>query len=254
MIDATVVGIALPTIGRSFHTPLGPLQWVVTGYTLTLGAFLLVGGSLGDRFGRRRLFSIGIAWFALASVLCGIAPDGQLLIAMPAMADPRFQQSVIYMCAHTVEGAMGLVLNRPIVRPTFDDLLKQLQVAPVPPVRQIKLCAGGPVENARGFVLHTSDWTGEGSLKVDESMALTASLDVLKVIAEGGGPRECVLALGYAGWGPGQLDLEFQQNAWLSVPADETLLFDSDHDTKWRRALAKLRIDPILLSDTAGHA
>jgi putative transcriptional regulator len=179
---------------------------------------------------------------------------GQLLIAMPAMADPRFQQSVIYICAHTAEGAMGLVLNRPIVKPTFDDLLKQLQVAPMPPVRQIKLCAGGPVENARGFVLHTSDWTGEGSLKVDDQMALTASLDVLKVIAEGGGPRECVLALGYAGWGPGQLDQEFQQNAWLSVPADEPLLFDSDHDTKWRRALAKLHIDPLLLSDTAGHA
>ena len=101
---------------------------------------------------------------------------GQLLIAMPAMADPRFQQSVIYMCAHTPEGAMGLVLNRPIVKPTFDDLLKQLSVEPLPPVRQVKLCAGGPVENARGFVLHTSDWTGEGSLKVDHTMALTASL------------------------------------------------------------------------------
>ena len=179
---------------------------------------------------------------------------GQLLIAMPSMTDPRFSQSVIYVCAHTAEGAMGLVLNRPIVKPTFDDLLKQLQVAPVPAVRQIKLCAGGPVENARGFVLHTNDWTGEGSLKVDESMALTASLDVLKVIAEGGGPRECVLALGYAGWGPGQLDQEFQQNAWLSVQPDESLMFDDGHDTKWRRALAKLHIDPLLLSDIAGHA
>jgi putative transcriptional regulator len=179
---------------------------------------------------------------------------GQLLIAMPAMADPRFQHSVIYMCAHTPEGAMGLVLNRPIVKPTFDDLLKQLSVEPAPPVRQIKLCAGGPVENARGFVLHTNDWTGEGSLKVDSTMALTASLDVLKVIAEGGGPRECVLALGYAGWGPGQLDQEIQQNSWLSVSADETLLFDGEHDTKWRRAFAKLHVDPVLLSDVAGHA
>src|SRR3984957_9182032 len=186
------------------------------------------------------------------------APDGfltgQLLIAMPTMADPRFQQSVIYLCAHTPEGAMGLVLNRPIVKPTFDDLLKQLSVEPLPPVRQIKLCAGGPVENARGFVLHTNDWTGEGSLKVDNAMPLTASLDVLKVIAEGGGPRECVPALGYAGWGPGQLDQEIQQNAWLSVQPDESLLFDDGHDTKWRRALAKLHIDPLLLSDMAGHA
>jgi putative transcriptional regulator len=179
---------------------------------------------------------------------------GQLLIAMPAMADPRFAQSVIYVCAHTPEGAMGLVLNRPILRPSFDDLLVQLNIAPVPPVRQIRLCAGGPVENARGFVLHTTDWTGEGSLKVDDRMALTASLDVLKVIASGGGPRACLLALGYAGWGPGQLDQEIQQNAWLSVAADEMLLFDDDHDTKWRRALGKLHIDPLLLSDSAGHA
>ncbi len=179
---------------------------------------------------------------------------GQLLIAMPAMADPRFTHSVIYMCAHSGDGAMGLVLNRPLVRPTFGDLLRQLEIAPVPPARQIRLCAGGPVDNARGFVLHTADWTGEGSLRVNESLALTASLDVLKVIAAGGGPREGLLALGYAGWGPGQLDAEMQQNAWLCAPADETLVFDSNHDTKWRRALAKLRIDPLLLSSAAGHA
>jgi putative transcriptional regulator len=179
---------------------------------------------------------------------------GQVLIAMPAMADPRFAQSIIFMCAHTPEGAMGLILNRPIVRPTFEELLKQLNVEPVPPARQIRLCAGGPVENGRGFVLHTADWIGDGSLRVDDALALTASLDVLKVIAEGGGPRECLLALGYAGWGPGQLDREIQQNAWLSVPADETLLFDPAFDTKWRRALAKLHVDPLLLSDSVGHA
>jgi putative transcriptional regulator len=179
---------------------------------------------------------------------------GQLLIAMPAMADPRFAQSVIYLCAHTPEGAMGLVLNRPLKRPSFEDLLRQLDVAPLPPARRIRLCAGGPVDNARGFVLHTSDWTGEGSLRVDDGLALTASLDVLKAIAEGGGPREGILALGYAGWGPGQLDAEMQQNAWLSVSADETIVFDGDHDTKWRRAFAKLKIDPLLLSGAAGHA
>jgi putative transcriptional regulator len=179
---------------------------------------------------------------------------GQLLIAMPAMADPRFAQSVIYLCAHTPEGAMGLVLNRPLQRPSFDDLLRQLEVAPVPPARRIRLCQGGPMDNARGFVLHTTDWTGEGSLHVNEGLALTASLDVLKAIAEGGGPREGILALGYAGWGPGQLDAEIQQNAWLSVPADETIVFDGDDDTKWRRAFGKLNIDPLLLSDVAGHA
>ena len=179
---------------------------------------------------------------------------GHLLIAMPSMEDERFAHSVIYLCAHTPEGAMGLVLNRPLQRPKFDELLRQLDVAPQPPARRIRLCAGGPMDNARGFVLHTADWTGEGSLRVDESVALTASLDVLKAIAEGNGPREGLLALGYAGWGPGQLDAEIQQNAWLSVPADETIVFDDDDDTKWRRALAKLRIDPLLLSGAAGHA
>ena len=151
---------------------------------------------------------------------------GQLLIAMPAMTDPRFAQSVIYVCAHNPDGAMGLVVNRPLERPSFDDLLRQLELVPVPPARRIRLCSGGPVDNARGFVLHTADWTGEGSLRVNEDMALTASLDVLKAIAEGGGPREGMLALGYAGWGPGQLDAEIQQNAWLSAPADDALVFD----------------------------
>jgi putative transcriptional regulator len=179
---------------------------------------------------------------------------GQLLIAMPAMGDPRFAQSVIYVCAHTPDGAMGIVVNRPLERPSFGDLLRQLNVVPAPPARQIRLCQGGPVENARGFVLHTTDWTGEGSLRVTDSTALTASLDVLKAIAEGGGPREGLLALGYAGWGPGQLDAEIQQNAWLSVPADDDLVFDREFDTKWRRAFAKLRIDPLLLSEAAGHA
>ncbi len=179
---------------------------------------------------------------------------GQLLIAMPGLADPRLAQGVIYMCAHTGEGAMGILLNRPLQQPSFDDLLKQLHVEPIPPARRIRLCVGGPVDNGRGFVLHTADWTGEGSLVVDDKLALTASLDVLKAIAGGGGPREGLLALGYVGWGPAQLESEIQRNSWLSAPADEALLFDSGHDTKWRRALAKLHIDPLLLSDAAGHA
>jgi putative transcriptional regulator len=179
---------------------------------------------------------------------------GQLLIAMPGLDDPRLALSVIYMCAHTHEGAMGIVVNRPLTRPSFDDLLHQLKVEIVPPARRIRLCSGGPVDNSRGFVLHTADWTGDGSLRVDDTLALTASLDILKAIAAGGGPREGLLALGYVGWGPGQLDSEIQQNAWLSAPADERLVFDLDHDTKWRRALGKLKIDPLLLSGVAGHA
>jgi len=179
---------------------------------------------------------------------------GQLLIAMPAMQDPNFSGSVVYMCAHTPEGAMGIVVNRPLSRPSFEELLRQLELAPVPPRREIRLVEGGPVEHGRGFVLHSADWTGEGSLQVNQQMALTASLDVLKAIAEGGGPRAGFLALGYAGWGPGQLDQEIQQNAWLSAEADDALVFDADDDTKWRRALAKLKVDPLLLSGTAGRA
>ena len=179
---------------------------------------------------------------------------GQLLIAMPTLREPPFANSVILLCAHTDEGAMGIVLNQPLAQPSFDALLKQLDVAPVPPARQIQLCKGGPVDQGRGFVLHTSDWTCDGSLVVDNNLALTASLDVLQEIAAGGGPREGLLALGYASWGPGQLDREMAENVWLSVPNKLELLFDTEHETKWRRALAILRIDPLLLSGVAGRA
>jgi putative transcriptional regulator len=179
---------------------------------------------------------------------------GQLLVAMPTMLDPRFARSVICLCAHSGDGAMGIVLNKPLQGLSFDDLLKQLSLDPVPPQRRIRLMSGGPVENGRGFVLHSDDWETEGSLKVQPGVALTASVDILKAIAGGGGPREGLLALGYAGWGPGQLESEIQQNAWLSVPADERLLFAAAPDRLWREALAKLHIDPALLSGTAGHA
>ncbi|MCI0752554.1 YqgE/AlgH family protein [Pseudoroseomonas vastitatis] len=180
--------------------------------------------------------------------------SGQLLVAMPSMQDPRFAQSVICVCAHSADGAMGIVLNKPIDNLSFEDLLKQLEVEPLPPQRQIRLLAGGPVEGGRGFVLHTTDWSSEGSLKVTGDLALTASVDILKAIAGGGGPREGLLALGYAGWGPGQLENEIQRNAWLNVDADEALLFGGIPDTMWRQALAKMRIDPLLLSASAGHA
>jgi putative transcriptional regulator len=180
---------------------------------------------------------------------------GQLLIAMPTMNTAHFSQTVIYLCAHTPEGAMGIVLNRPLASPSFDDLLTQLDVLPVPPMRRIELFRGGPVDAGRGFVLHTADWTGDGSLQVDGRVALTASLEVLKAIADGGGPAQGLLALGYAQWGPGQLDQEMQENVWLSAPAQSVdLLFDREHDTKWRRAMAILRVDPLLLSGVAGHA
>lgn len=180
---------------------------------------------------------------------------GQVLIAMPSMQDPRFARSVICLCAHSSDGAMGIVLNKAIENLSFDDLLKQLDVAPVPPQRRIALHAGGPVEGGRGFVLHTADWSSEGSLQVDPELALTASVDTLKAIAGGGGPRRGLLALGYAGWGPGQLEEELQQNAWLNVSPDEALIFEEEeNDAKWRRALAKLRVDPLLLVSIAGRA
>ncbi len=179
---------------------------------------------------------------------------GQLLIAMPAIEDPRFEQSVILVCAHTDEGAMGIVLNRPLPTLSFEALLQQLDVEPTPPARQIRLCEGGPVDHGRGFVLHTSDWKGDGSLEVADDLALTASLDILHEIAVGRGPKEGLLALGYASWGPGQLDQEMQDNVWLSAPAKHDVLFDDAYDTKWRRAMAILRIDPILLSGAVGHA
>jgi putative transcriptional regulator len=179
---------------------------------------------------------------------------GQLLVAMPTMQDPRFARSVICLCVHSDDGAMGLVLNKPLDGLSFEDLLKQLDLDPVPPQRRIRLMAGGPVENGRGFVLHTADWETEGSLKVQPDVVLTASVDILKAIAGGGGPREGFLALGYAGWGPGQLESEIAENAWLSVPADEQLLFGASPEKLWREAFAKLRVDPALLSGVAGHA
>lgn len=179
---------------------------------------------------------------------------GQLLVAMPSLTDPRFARAVICICAHSADGAMGIVLNKPLETLSFEELLKQLEVQPLPPQRQIRLLAGGPVEGGRGFVLHTADWESDASLKVSGDLALTASVDILKAIAGGGGPRHGLLALGYAGWGPGQLETEIQRNAWLNVTPDEALLFDSQPDMQWRQALAKLRIDPLLLSASAGHA
>lgn len=201
-----------------------------------------------------------IAWMSKVPSVSPLPDDdgayltGQLLIAMPSLDDPNFDRSVIYLCAHSDEGAMGLVINRPLREPSFLELLRQLKVETQPAAREIRLCHGGPVDHARGFVLHSSDWLGEGTLQVDDEVALTASLDVLKAFAEGGGPRAGLLALGYANWGPGQLDEELQNNVWLSAAASEDLIFGTDPDTTWRRALASLRVDPTLLSSVAGHA
>lgn len=179
---------------------------------------------------------------------------GQLLIAMPQMEDERFARSLIYVCAHTAEGAMGLVLNRAVDNVTFPDLLRQLNIAPAPTSPQDPILFGGPVETGRGFVLHSADYVRDATLLVDHDVGLTATLDILKDIAAGQGPRRSLLMLGYAGWGPGQLDAEIQANGWLNASADETLIFGHDLETKWDKALAKLGIDLSTLSGTAGHA
>jgi len=179
---------------------------------------------------------------------------GQLLVAMPQMQDPRFQRTVIYICAHTAEGAMGLVINRLIDSITFPDLLEQLGIEGRTPGNEIKIHFGGPVESGRGFVLHTADYQQEGTLAISGEVALTATIDILKDIAQGGGPQHKLLALGYAGWGPGQLDAEIQANGWLQVPADSQLVFGPDLDGKWDKALAKLGIEGGRLSGDAGHA
>lgn len=179
---------------------------------------------------------------------------GQLLIAMPSMSDERFARTVIYMCAHSPEGAMGLVLNQVLESLSFGDLLEQLEIEDVDAEQMIPVHFGGPVESGRGFVLHTSDYSQEATLDVGDDMALTATMDILKAIAKGNGPRRSLLALGYAGWGPGQLESEIRANGWLQVPADDDLVFDNDFSKKWERAIAKLGIDPSMLSDSAGHA
>ena len=180
--------------------------------------------------------------------------SGQMLIAMPGMTDPRFEKSVIYICAHNEDGAMGLVVNRLIESMTFPEMLKQLDIEPNEPEDVIRVLLGGPVDQARGFVLHSPDYLQDASMVVDDDVALTATIDILRAIADGAGPRNRLLALGYAGWGPGQLDSEILHNGWLNVSADDDLVFGEDLDAKWERAMAKIGIDPLLLSDDVGHA
>ncbi len=179
---------------------------------------------------------------------------GQLLVAMPAMQDPRFERSVIYMCIHNADGAMGLIVNRSLESINFRDLLLQLELNITDPASEIAVQYGGPVETGRGFVLHTLEYEQTGTIVVEDKVGLTASIEVLRDIAIDQGPRRAILALGYAGWGPGQLDNEIQQNAWLNVPADDALIFDEQIESRWERAIAKIGVDVSLLSGDHGHA
>lgn len=187
--------------------------------------------------------------------------DGQLLVAMPVMSDPRFARSVIYMCAHSEEGAMGLIINQRASHISFPDLLERLDILPAESddgmgkIGNMSIHVGGPVETGRGFVLHSSDYFADDStLPIEDGVCLTATIDILKAIASGNGPDRALLALGYAGWSPGQLESEIQANGWLNCPADPDLIFGPDLENKYARALAKIGIDPSHLVSDAGHA
>ncbi len=188
--------------------------------------------------------------------------SGRMLIAMPGIGDPRFERTLIYMCAHSSDGAMGIVVNKEAEDITFPDLLERLGVIAeaeeirLPSnLREMPVQIGGPVETGRGFVLHSSDYhVVDSTLCVDDAVGLTATLDVLKALADGSGPEKALLALGYSGWGPGQLEGEIQNNGWLHCDADDLLVFDGTLDDRYDRALAKIGVDPALLSSDAGHA
>jgi len=180
---------------------------------------------------------------------------GKLLIAMPGMGDPRFDRSVIYLCAHSPEGSMGLIVNKPAPGVTLKDLLTQLKIPQSQESRDVSVHFGGPVENGRGFVLHSAEYVAnESTLKVDDQFGMTETLDVLSDMAQGSGPNQRILALGYSGWGPGQLDGEIHRNGWLTCDASPEIVFGKDDDAKWVAALNSMGIDPLLLSAEAGHA
>ena len=180
---------------------------------------------------------------------------GKMIIAMPALGDPRFALSVILICAHSPEGAMGLILNKPLGDLSFSQLLTQLSIPQAPAGRDIRVHFGGPVERGRGFVLHSADFTsGQATMAIPGGFGMTATLDILEALAQGTGPAQALLALGYAGWGPGQLEAEIGRNDWLTAETSGDLIFAPDNAAKWTRALKTLGVDPVSLSSTAGRA
>jgi putative transcriptional regulator len=180
---------------------------------------------------------------------------GQMLIAMPGMADPRFDHSVVLLCAHSIDGAMGLIVNKRVPTLSLDDLLEQLEIERGMGSMDVAVYFGGPVESGRGFVLHSTDYPGaQGTMAINARFGMTATKDILVDIACGEGPATALTALGYAGWGPGQLESELKQNAWLTVEGDAAIVFDPDDGGKWARALRKLGIEPSMLSSGGGRA
>ncbi|MEX0299064.1 MAG: YqgE/AlgH family protein [Kordiimonas sp.] len=181
--------------------------------------------------------------------------DSKLLLAMPSLTDPRFDRSVIYLCSHDESGAMGLVINQGFDNLNFEGLLDQLEIdSDQDEVPDIAIHIGGPVEPGRGFVLHSADFVQDSTMVVSETLALTATVDILRALANGRGPIHSLLALGYAGWGPGQLEQEIQSNSWLTADGDDEIIFHTELEQKWPRAMAMLGVDVSMLSAEAGHA
>jgi putative transcriptional regulator len=181
--------------------------------------------------------------------------EGKLLIAMPGMADPHFEKSVIFMCAHSSEGAMGIMINKPVAGLSFHDLMEKLDLQVKPDTPNFPILYGGPVETGRGFVLHSGDYdSSEATLPVSEDISLTATLDILRAMADGCGPQHAIFALGYAGWTAGQIEDEIRRNGWIHCDCDPELLFDAGPEEKWLAALRKLGIEVSGLSLHAGHA
>ncbi len=179
---------------------------------------------------------------------------GQLLMAMPALQDGNFARSVVYVCAHNEEGAMGIVINQPLAAVDFDDLLDQLGMEEDDVHNAPAIHFGGPVETARGFVLHSMDFMQDDTVIINEQVAITGTVDILKAIARGEGPEKSLFVLGYAGWGPGQLEAEMQANSWLNTDANDALIFDTEIDAKWETAIKGIGIDPAKLSSLSGNA
>jgi putative transcriptional regulator len=180
--------------------------------------------------------------------------SGKVLISMPLLQDPRFTYVVIYVCGHDAHGAMGLIVNKALPTVTFEELLIQMDLVSSNPPREIPIHYGGPVEVRRGFVLHSSDYISDSTVIIENGFAMTATLDILRAIAGDKGPKQSLIALGYVGWGAGQIESEIQDNGWLIMEANQKLVFGDDLEGKWRFALGSLGIDPAGLSFDVGHA
>lgn len=179
--------------------------------------------------------------------------SGQFLLALPGIGDPRFGKAVIALCVHDESGAMGIGLGRVIPELRFHDLLKQLEIDPGA-APDVAIHQGGPVEPQRGFILHSPDWGGAESIQIGARWVLSATLDVLKAIAAGKGPGRWVAALGYAGWGAGQLDAEMGRHGWFVTPGDDELLYECEADERWSGAFRSAGVDPRLLTAEYGTA